>query len=176
MVYNISKAVVHRNQRYLDDMLESKSTLTWPTHDAKTLTYKIREALYAAQKHPEFRQYHPLKNWFRIRSRGGGGWVEAEYIGPIQNSLGDVHTPEGYVEPDVVDVESIVGSCIKLSHFANEIFFPKANLSNEGRLALYRWGKKEDWKLIDHGPEGVTMTRKRGVDELFLWSPEGDDG
>ena len=49
MPYNISKGVVHRNKRYLDDMLEARKTLTWHTHDAQALSKKIREALFAAQ-------------------------------------------------------------------------------------------------------------------------------
>ncbi len=175
MPYNISKGVVHRNQRFLDDMLHGKKTLTWPAHDSGILAYKIREALFAAQRHPEFMPYHVLKNWYRIHARLG--WVEAEYIGPIISEQ-DVQAPTNLTLGRYTSVEEIVGACIKFVRTADELHFPDAQLSVEDRTMLYRWGKtniekgQPDWNLIDHGEGGVTMTRKKGVEEMFLWKPE----
>jgi hypothetical protein len=169
MVYNISKGVVHRSQRYLDDMLNAGKTLTWPTRKPSVLAYKIREALFAAQKHPEFTPYHKLKSWYRIHTRSG--WVEAEYVGPISGS-NDVHAPEGMTLSAYRTVEELVGACIKFERKADEIYFPNANLGEEQKELLYKWGGGAGWKLIDHGETGVTMTRKDDVEELFLWKPE----
>ncbi len=167
MPYNISKGVVHRGKRYLDDMLEARKTLTWPTHDAKILSYKIREALFAAQKHPEFEPYHCLKSWFRIRDKKG--WVEAEYIGPMGPNSG-TH-PEGYTQPDVTEVHAVVGACIKFGGLADEILFPNAVLTDDDKKMIFVWGQEMGWKLIDHGEAGVTMTTK-DVDPLYLWKPK----
>ena len=167
MPYNISKGVVHRNKRYLDDMLEARKTLTWPTHDAKALSYKIREALFAAQKYPDFEPYHCLKHWFRIRNRKG--WVEAEYIGPMGPN--SATAPEGFTQPDVTDVQSVVGACVKLGGLADEILFPNAVLNEDDKGILVTWGKGQGWKLIDHAEAGVTMTMK-DVDATFLWRPK----
>ena len=169
MPYNISKGAVHRSLRYLDDMKENRKTLTWPTHDAKVLSYKIREALYACMKHPEFQAYHHLKAAYRIRNRGG--WVEAEYVGMPESTTG-VQAPEGYNQPDITDVQSVVGACINLERLADEILFPNAVMDEGDKFALFTWGGGQGWKLIDHGEAGVTMTKK-DVEDIFLWKPDG---
>ncbi len=172
MVYNISKGVVHRNQRFLDDMLHGKRTLTWPARHPSVLAYKIREALNAVQKYPEFTPYHPLKDWYRLHLRTG--WVEAEYIGPLFNQ--EVHAPEGLTLEGARTVEEVVGACIKFSVSADELHFPKAVLSIKDKTALFRWGKQGEppWMLINHDEVGLTMTRKRGVEEAFFWEPEDE--
>ena len=169
MPYNTSKACVKRQQTYLDDMLNAKKTISWPARDAHTFARKIREAMFAAKCHDEYERYHDLKAFYRIRPRKG--WVEAEYLGHTEESRAQV--PERMVVEEVIDVHGAVGACIKLAPKSDELNFPNAILGKKERLAIYEWGIKQEpkWKLISHENAGITMTRKRGVDPVFLWSP-----
>lgn len=169
MPYNTSRAVVTRNKRFLDDMLEGKRTLTWPAENPEQMARKIREALAAVMKYPDLQRYHDLKAFYRLRP--GLAWVEAEYIGPPAGS--DTYTPRSMQIPEATTYQHVVGACIKFGAKADELVFPNVHASDKELLALYEWGRSEEhveWKLIFHDP-GVTMTRRRQVDKLFLWRP-----
>lgn len=170
MPYNTSRAVVIRMQRYLDDMLNAGRTISWPSKEPKVLSRKIREGFAAAGRYDEYERYHGLKAWFRIKPMKG--WVEAEYLGTEGESV--VNTPEKLVVEEVLDVQGAAGACIKFEAKSDELHFPNAVLSNRGRLTIYKWGLGQvpKWHLISHEDAGITMTRKRGVDQAFLWSPE----
>jgi len=174
MPYNVSKACVRRMSSFLDQMNTAKSTLTWPAKDPRVFAYKIREAMWAATKHPEFSHLHHLKDNYRIRPYSG--WVEAEWIGTsIPESR--AQSPKAMEVQEAINAAGVVGACIKFREKADELHFPKAVLSERDLLAIYKWGLSEDppWKLIFHDGAGVTMTRKRGVHKIFLWSPpEGE--
>lgn len=170
MPFNISKAVVHRSRRYLDDMLQAKRTLTFPAHDGAKLAYQIREARYAALRHPEFAQYHPLKEWYRIRDKGT--YVEAEYIGPIAPTEHQSFTQTQQTITEVNTLEQVVGACIKFSAESDEIIFPNVVLNEAELGVLYEWSKTAGWKIIWQEDAGVTMT-KRKVDDIFIWRPQG---
>ena len=174
MPYNTSRACIIRMQRYLDDMLRAKRTVSWPTRETKRLSYKIREALKAVERYPEYERYHKLKAWFRIKPMKG--WVEAEFLGVEGADEETVHAPERLTFEEVLNVEGAAGVCIKFAAKSDELHFPQAILSNDERLTIYKWGLEQTpkWKLISHEDAGITMTRKRGVDSEFLWKPEGE--
>lgn len=183
MTYNTSKAVVYRNIRYLDDMLSARQTLTWPVSVPKELAYRIRESLYAARQHEEFLRFHILYDWYRVRTKPG--YVEVEYIGPpteITSESGGstphtVFAPKPMVVPEADSVEAIVGACIKLKVRADELNFPSVHLTYDELYVLFRWGSTEvpPWKLINHDEQGITLTRRKNVEEAFLWQPSGDN-
>lgn len=80
MPYNVSKGVVVRNHRYLQDMAEAKRTLMWPSADPKRLAYRIREAMYATQYHDEFKGLVWLRDFYEIGVEQGA--VRARWMGP----------------------------------------------------------------------------------------------
>ena len=119
--------------RYLEDMLTAKRTISWPVSDPELVARRIREALYASRCHEDFRNYHKLKEWFRLRSRPG--WVEAEYIGPLVGAT-PVYSPGSMTIGEADDVNGVVGACIKLAAKAEELHFPNARLSDEEQLQV----------------------------------------
>ena len=174
MPYNKSKACVRRYLRYMQDMNEQKTTLTWPAEDAVRFARRLREAMWAACHHPEFSYLHDLRDLYRIRPRAG--WVEAEFIGPPARAV--PRAPERLEGPEAINAPAVVGACIKFADRANEIHCPNAILTEGELLTVYEWGRGEvpEWRLISHSEAGVTMTRKRGIDKTFLWKPkEADD-
>lgn len=172
MSYNTSKGVIKRSQAYLDAMLEARRTHSWPADHPFQLAYKIREAMYAVQKYSEYARYHDLREFFRIRP--GTGWVEAQYIGPPIGGI-TTYTPQSMQVSEATDIRHVVGACIKFGVKADELVFPNAQLNVEDLKMLYKWSHKEEhgpiWHIIFHDP-GVTMTRRHGVDKLFIWTPE----
>jgi hypothetical protein len=172
--YNTSKACVVRYLRYLQDMAEARTTLTWPASDSEIFARKLREAMAAARHHEEFGYLHDLKDFFRIRPRSG--WVEAEYIGPPEKKSVP-RVPDRMEVKEATSAPGVVGACIKFAARANEIHFPNAITSEDDKLAIYNWGLGEvpQWKLISHDDKGVTMTRKRAVDKTFLWKPKEEE-
>lgn len=170
MPYNTSRRVVERNRGYLDAMVNARRTLTWPTTNPEKLAYRVREALAAARKYPEYGLYHELSIFYKIRVMSG--WVEAEYIGPAPEQT----TPSSLANMSVEEVEDangVVGACIKFGSRTDELHFPNAVMEKNELHAVYSWGRnnKPRWKLIAHGDKGVTMTRK-DVEEAFLWTPD----
>jgi len=176
MPYNKSKACVRRMMPFLAVMKESKQTVTWPVKNGQAkFAYKLREAMDTVTLHPEFEQFHFLKDNYRIHPRSG--WVEAEWIG-VDADIAQIATPALLEIPEALDAQGVVGACIKFGIRADELHFPNARLNDNERLAIYQWGRNAElgphWKLISHGDRGVTMTRKSGVSEIFLWEP-GDE-
>ena len=174
MPYNKSKACVRRMLPFLSAMDVAKQTITWPVKDkTNVFAYKIREAMDTATLHPEFTHLHHLKDNYRIHPRSG--WVEAEWIGADLDYVG-FSTPSAMEVPEAIDAQGVVGACIKFAVKADEIHFPNASLNEKEKLAIYKWGRSEEhgphWKLISHDGKGVTMTRKAGVSEIFLWEPK----
>jgi hypothetical protein len=167
MPYNISKACVNRSMKYLNELLEKKRTVTFPAHAPGRLTYQLREAVYAAVRHPEFKRYHCLYEDYRFHPRTG--WVEAEFIGA---SDGAGPAPPAVTVAEAKQLLEVVGACIKFGPKADELYFPSAILSVEDLKTLVVWGKTDGWKLISHDEKGITLTRRAGVDEAFLWRAE----
>lgn len=170
MPYNLSRAAVRRHMRYLQDMKEASTTLTWPAENPAQFARKLREAMAAAQKYSEFSEFHKLKDFYRISPRTG--WVEAVWLGP---QAGQVATkPSRLTINEATDAYGIVGACLKFAAKANELYFPNALLKEGEKLKVYEWGRSENprWKLIDHSDGGATMSRKHGIDPFYLWKPE----
>ena len=172
MTYNTSKACVHRMKRYLDDMLVAGRTITWPAKKPRQFAYKIREAIYAARHHPEFENYAALRVDYKIYSHAG--FVEARYQGEPISEAELVQAPDRMTIEEVTDAPSVVGATIKFTSKADELYFPNAQLSENDKLSVWKWGKMEGWALIDQEDEGITLTR-RAVDKIFLWTPADED-
>jgi len=98
-----------------------------------------------------------------------GGWVEAEYLG---TELSAIPAPTLTVT-EATQLMEVVGACIKFGVKSDEIYFPEARLSQQDLKMLLAWGQADGWRLIWHDDRGVTVTRRRDVDETFLWKPEG---
>lgn len=175
MTYNKSRGAVYRHRAYLDAMLNGRKTLSWPSSNPNSLAYKIREALAAAQEYEIFERYHELKHLYRISVNGG--WVEAVYLGPEDDPISGLlaRKPQRMRIEEASSVQAVVGACIELHERAVELFFPNVIVEDEENLApLFRWGARHmpPWKIIHHGEEGLTMTRRPDVDKEFIWTPE----
>lgn len=173
MTYNISKSVVVRMKRYLDDMLEAKRNLTWPSERPDSLAYRIREALAAVQHYDDYTRYHDLRHNFQISAQQG--YVEAKWIG-----IGGVNDPEAteVLAPDrivldeIESIQGVVGSAVKMEARADEIYYPNVHPTETEKRVLYDWTKQTRWKFIDQEDEGITLTRRR-VDDILIWQPGG---
>jgi hypothetical protein len=172
MGYNTSRACVHRQLKYLTDMLGSKSNLPWPSKDPVRDAQAIREAMHAALHYPEFSHFHHLCNNWRIRAKER--WVLGEYIGPPAD-LTITHATPSITVREATDYLGAAGACIRFSLEAEEIHFPNVHPDKEQLLSLYNWGLVvEDgppWHLIYHDDEGITMTRREEAKDFF-WKPE----
>ena len=175
MPYNLSRNVVERFRRYLDDMAVAQRTITWPAKDSEVLARKLREAVAAAEHHGEnFPEFAKLKVNYQICTRKG--YVEARWMGPLSTSGGDIQetfAPTFMTIGEAQTAEAVVGAAIKFEPRADELHFPNARLTDKEKDLLYKWGKKSGWKLIDQEEAGITLTKK-DVDELLLWTPEED--
>lgn len=172
MAYNTSRACVLRMRKYLNDMRQARRTIGWPATQsmpASILARRIREALYAAQQHEEFADFHSLRDLYKISP--GQGWVEARWTMP---EAGEVIVPERKVIEEVNNTEGIVGACVQFAQTANELFFPKVvDLPEEKLLLLFKWATTQQpkWNIINHYEEGLTLTRRETNPEFF-WRPE----
>ena len=164
MSYNLSRASVERMRHYLDVLLEPGSH-TFPTDNPSSLSYRLREALMAAEGHDAFAKYAGLRGKHRIRVRPGV--VICEAIGrPVSLVDGSYPIASMHVE-EAKNLVSVLGAATKYSH-CHELIFPHANLTTEEKGKLFEWTKEKEWQFIDHEGAGLTLT-KHEVDPDLLF-------
>lgn len=158
-------------KRYLDDMLESKRNLTWPSERPDSLAYRIREGMAAAQHYDEFTRYHELRANFQISAQKG--YVEARWIGAGgwgREQEEEVLAPDRLVLDEVTSIQGVVGAAVKMEARADEIYFPKVQPTEAQKKVLYDWTQGNRWVFLDQEDQGITLTRRR-VDDMLVWRP-----
>lgn len=152
MGYSKNEAAITRVKSLLDQMVASKTDLTWPTKDAHMLGYHLREAMTLAKKIGRS-PYDLLKDRWTIRNRGDrvvAELKEIESVQALQTLMSKMELPELHT------VVEIVGAAI--AHEAGQIYFPDAVLDEKQAHELYNWTSKNGYHLIV-AEVGVTITK-----------------
>ena len=162
MGYHISPNSVNRNRPQLEAMFEAQATVRFSTGNPQKLAGKLREAMAAAEK-LEYTGLSSLRRDFIIKA------LDREVVAEFQGAQGI--EPEKPAEREVV-LEASSMTDLMMSAMAledrEEISFPSVVLSEEEKQTLFEWIKGLEWKFIDHGGGGVTLTKK-DVPEEVLW-------
>lgn len=162
--YSQNEAAINRVQALLDQMVVTDTDLSWPTKDAHMLGYHLREAMTLAKRIGKS-PYDTLKDKFTIRNRGDRVVAELkvkEGIEALQSLMSKVELS------DVTSTVEIVGAAIVHSQ-ATELYFPDAVLTDEDKLALWKWSSKNEYYIIV-AEIGVTLTKKDPGE--VAWTPE----
>lgn len=164
MSYSSNVKVIEKMKSLLDQMVQAKTDLTWPTTNAHMLGYHIREALTIAKK-AGIKPYDTLKDRFVIRNRGDRVTAELkdkEAFTALQSVMSKV-TLE-----NLTSLMEIVGGAI--NHKAREMFFPDADLMPEELEKLHLWAEKNEYFMVA-SDAGVTLTRDDPGEAK--WVPNG---
>lgn len=201
MSFNLSKNSVIRSKPQLDQLLESKSTIKFPTDRPDKLRTRIYEALKAAAQHEEFKKYVKIKVYYKFKIESG--FLVAKYMmdetkGVKGEEDGDNSESSNPVSSAPVEVreEPVVSLNVEKKEFpeaislidvlgtllgnltAHELSFPNVILSKEEKLKLFGWTKEVDnmlWRFIDMDDKGIVLTKEE-VPIDILWQPEEEDG
>lgn len=180
MAYNLTRASVLRNRAQLDQLLSERISLLFKTNNPKRLAHKIREAIAAAHQFSEFEKYAQLREMYKFIETPAG--VLAQYV-YLEISEGERIEQKPLVGEKVSDkkrevvgaetVLDIIGFVIRHPN-ETEVTFPNAQLDDVDREKIWEWTRSsqgDEWKFLDHGEEGVTLTKK-DVPKEALWIPE----
>lgn len=161
-----------------------------PNMTARMFAYKIREAFYIANLHPEtYPELAKASQIFKIKVVNKrqvqavltdkqtmarvttGGVVEhgGEVAGVLSTKVMGAQTADTIIE-HILNLQRIQPSNAPMT-------WPEANLSKESKLRLFTWCKAQTppWILLIADTQ-VTVTRKsRDITEDLGWSPEDDD-
>lgn len=150
MGYSKNIKMIERVRPLLDQMLNAKTNLVWPSRNAHMLGYQIREALTLAKKN-KVEPYDALKDKFVIRNKGDHILAELRLVEVSIEAVLSKVTLEG-----LVSLMEIVGGAI--NHRADEMYFPSADLEPEEIEKLFIWAQKNEYFLIA-AETGVTLTK-----------------
>jgi len=152
MGYSKSPLAIKRVQTLLDQMLHATTDLTWPAENAHMLGYYIRQAMTIAEKQ-NIEPYYSLKGRFVIRNRGDRVTAELRDISPaagLQVAMSSVRLE------DVTSLMEMIGALIT-HHVAEQVHFPKSNLTKEEMISLYKWVKENEKFMVVSDLEGITV-------------------
>lgn len=183
MGYNISRHSVIRNQPQLDELLEAKRDVLFPTSTPRNLAMKLWEALKSAEEFPEFQKYVKLKIMYEFRQVEDGvlckylidDTMPAEKVKEIEEkpkAKASTRKPSSRLEcPDAMNIYEVMGFALEHDN-VEEIHFPDAILPPKSSQLLWEWTQKDDveWQFISHDTAGVTLTKK-AVPHEILWEP-----
>lgn len=173
MGYNESYGTVRRMKRHLDELFRRQETVDFSSDEPKSLAYKLREAIHAAQFWDQYEHYHQLKEYFQFEVRPDR--VRCRFMSPepvtISDSQGKTRDEETdkMIVNDVDSLMAVIGAAMEHEN-ESEIFFPSAVLLDPDKSRLHGFAKDSGWKIIDHEEGGVTLTKKE-IPEEIQWTP-----
>ena len=162
MGYSKSIRAFNRVRKFLDEMVDKNEPIVWPSDDAATLAYNIREGIKVAkdraldETHPNREAYNPfaaLGAKFIVRVKGLTVVAEPRDFSPQLSANTALNK---MTIDDVVGPLEIVGAAIK--HKAQDMFFPDADLTTEDLVRVYTWSSKHDYFIV-YSDVGVTLTK-----------------
>lgn len=170
MSYARSKKSVHRVEFVLKQLLEAKDDLIFQSIEPQKLAYHIHEALKSAAIYPEFSEYSKLRDKYTIRIRNNKVIAELKSkpivgLSIIKEQLGKM---------TIVDVSSalgIIGAAV--THKISDMLFPDAHLNNHELNELYLWAEPSGYFIINHGDNGLTLTREHPGELNYVPSKNG---
>ncbi len=170
MSYARSKKSVYRVELVLKQLLEAKDDLTFQSIEPQKLAYHIHEALKSAAIYPEFQEYALLRDKYTIRIRNNK--VVAELKSKLSIGISVIREQLGKMTiVDVNNVTSIVGAAV--THKVPEMLFPDAHLSDISLSELYMWAEPAGYFIINHGDNGLTLTREHPGEMNYVPSKNG---
>lgn len=167
MAYARSKKSVLKLESVLKQLVEAKDDLVFQSLEPHRLAYSIHEALKSAAIYPEFYHYSLLRDKYTIRIKSNKVVAELKskiIVGEtiIREQLGKMTIVE------VSDIMGVVGAAV--THKAGEMFFPDAHFTVEGLSELYQWSEPAGYFIINHGDNGLTLTRVHPGE--MNWTPK----
>ena len=162
MGYSKAIRAFNRVRNYLDEMVDKNEPIVWPTDDAATLAYNIREGIKVArdrvldEQYPNresFKPFAALKAKYIVRVKGLTVVAEPRDFAPQLSANAVLNR---MVIEEVVGPLEIVGAAIK--HKAPEMFFPSADLTTEDLERVYTWSSKHEYFIV-FSDVGVTLTK-----------------
>lgn len=191
MGYNTTIGPPRRMEAYLKKLLNRKETIRFATDDPHSLAYRLREAIYASQFHEKYEEYYKLRDMYTFRDKGDHVLADYQRVFPVEAIEGEDEAPElediepedapeyrpddeGPTKMEVPEAESVmevVNVAINRGEEYRELVFPNATLMAQHLERLHGFTESNDWKIISHGEDGVTLTREQVPDEI-TWTPD----
>lgn len=176
MPYNKSYGTIRRMRDYLERMRVRRGDISFPAENPRSLAYKLREAMYAAQFHKEkgdhYEDYANLRHFYELQEKPGR--VVCRWLGePTGHSVEEGEpSPKTEAPPMQVDdattLTNIVGALLKYEEVADEIQFPNAALDNPDKARLLDLAHEKGWEIIDHDEAGLTLTQRNVPEAVTL--------
>lgn len=171
MAYARSKKSVTRIEPLLDQLLTSSDDVIFRCDEPQKVAYQLHEALKSAGFFPEYQKYLVIRDKFTIRTRAGKVIAELK-TRPIIDSIKGMKVPPPKVTIDaVLNPLEIVGATIA-NNKPEEIYFPVSKLSEAELSELYIWASFVNYFIINHGDNGVTLTKDKPQFPLAAWEPK----
>lgn len=151
----------------LKQLNDAQDDLIFQSLEPHKLAYHIHEALKSAAIFPEFHEYAQLRDKFIIRIKYNK--VIAELRSKPQVGLAIIK--EQLAKMTIVDISSVLGIVgAAVTHKAADMLFPEARLNEQGLGELYQWSEPAGYYIINHGDNGLTLTRVHPGE--LNWTPK----
>ncbi len=131
MSYSRNKNALKRVQKILDDMLKAPEgeDISFMSTNPVKLAYQLHEALDVADTYMEFVKYRPLRKLFKFRTR----------------------------------FDRVIAECkakpVDAKDKANELYFPKAILTDDDLNKLHKWTSMSGLFIINNYEVGITIVK-----------------
>ena len=158
MSYSRNKNALKRVQKILDDMLKAPEgeDISFMSTNPVKLAYQLHEALDVADTYMEFVKYRPLRKLFKFRTRFDRVVAECKAKPVDAKAILSDQLSKMTVD-DVADVLGIIGAATK--HKANELYFPKAILTDDDLNKLHKWTSMSGLFIINNYEVGITIVK-----------------
>ena len=192
MGYKTGRIGIVRVKPLLDRLIEAKEnreSVLFSVQDpveAEKLAYKLREAIATAYRLPEFKDYHTqLHGIFAFKNTKKGVYARLKVLPAIVvgttegisvDKVKEERSPKGTI-PEAVVLEDVLLGAMKGSEEGMlSLYFKNVILNDERKEKLWAWtqGLDVEWKYVDHGDRGLTLTKEE-IKEEILWKPKPDE-
>jgi hypothetical protein len=166
MGYYKSQNAILKVKTFLDAMVKADSDLEFavnPDQEPSKIAYAIRQGIKAAAGYG-IKEYAGLGGKYIVRSQPGKVLLELRNKLPMEmfkKAISNIVITEAH------NLTQVVGAAVK--HAADEMYFPNANIEENGLTQLYAWTTTKGYKIIKNDV-GITLTKKE-VGELE-WKPQ----
>lgn len=166
MPYSKSPESITRIQALLDKMLETDHdfAITPGSIGPQQMAYYVHQAIHASKFNNTYARYSSLASKWKIRPRQDKLIFELKEIKFVNTEM--TQSLMKMVFDEITEVTGIVGCMVKHKPF--EGFFPSAILIPSELETLYNWTSKNNYFIINHAEDGVTVTEE---DIGVSWQP-----
>lgn len=163
MAYSYSGTSIERAERYLKQMVESDKDITWECSNPRKFSYRIREAIAAADR-MNILSYSRLKEKYKLTMQGNSVVAKLRWLpkDPFENT-------NVVIDEDASAPTAIVTLAIQ-NNLADELRFPNAILNDSQLLLVYNWctNSGSGFLIIDLKDNGIILTKRKSE---LAWKP-----